>query len=100
MRVPHLQWSLFSDAPAAAETTSTSPSDNLRWGAAPADTALSWILSLLLPSPLALAWLMTGFAVGVTAGCLGASALRPCAFLHAAPVIVAVAALYALAYLS
>jgi hypothetical protein len=47
-----------------------------------------------------LAWLLTGLAAGVAIGCFGAAALRPCAALHALPVVFAVAALYAVAYLS
>ncbi len=54
----------------------------------------------MLPSPLVLVWLLTGFAAGVAVGCFGATALRPCAALHALPVALAVAALYAIAYLS
>ena len=61
---------------------------------------ISWLLSRLLPSPVALVWLLTGFAAGVVTGCFGAAALRPCAALHAIPVLLAVAALYAVAYLS
>ena len=89
---------MFSEYSSTAETPFTEHGDST--GTAPVATAVSWVLSLLLPSPLALAWLMTGFALGIGVGCLGASTLRPCAALHAAPVIVAVAALYALAYLS
>ena len=65
-----------------------------------ADSLVSWLVSLLLPSPIALVWLLTGFAAGVALGCFGATALRPCAALHALPVVLAVAALYAVAYLS
>lgn len=69
-------------------------------GDAAAQGVVSGILSYLLPSPLALVWLLTGFAAGVAIGCFGATALRPCAALHALPVVLAVAALYAIAYLS
>ena len=58
------------------------------------------LLSYLLPSSVGLAWLLTGFTAGVAVGCVGATALRPCAALHALPVVFAVAALYAVAYLS
>lgn len=69
-------------------------------GEAGAYGPVSGLLSYLLPSPVALVWLVTGFAAGVAVGCLGATALRPCAALHALPVVFAVAALYAVAYLS
>ena len=58
------------------------------------------VLSFLAPSARSLVWLLTGVAVGVCIGCVGASALRPCAALSFAPVGVAVAALYAAAYIS
>ena len=69
-------------------------------GEAGARGPVSGLLSYLLPSPMALVWLVTGFAAGVAVGCFGAAALRPCAALHALPVVFAVAALYAVAYLS
>lgn len=58
------------------------------------------LVSFFRPSATSLIWLTTGIAVGVGVGCLGASVLRPCAALQFAPVGVAVAALYAVAYLS
>ena len=66
-------------------------------GEAGAHGIVSGLLSYLLPSPVALVWLVTGFAAGVAIGCFGATALRPCAALHALPVVFAVAALYAVA---
>ena len=61
---------------------------------------ISGLLSYMLPSQVAVVWLVTVFAGGVAVGCFGATALRPCAALHALPVAFAVAALYAAAYLS
>ena len=58
------------------------------------------LLAFLLPSHASLVWMTTGLAVGVAVGCAGANTLRPCALLNAAPVIVAVAALYAAAYVN
>ena len=69
-------------------------------GEAGAHGPVSGLLSYLLPSQVALVWLVTGFTAGVAVGCFGATALRPCAALHALPVLFAVAALYAVAYLS
>lgn len=69
-------------------------------GEAGAYGVVSGLLSYTLPSTLALVWLLTGFVVGVAAGCFGAAALRPCAALHALPVVFAVAALYGVAYLT
>lgn len=94
--------SLDMRSPGFLGTTSlfASYADAAPLGDAAAQGVVSGLLSYLLPSPFALVWLLTGFAAGVAIGCFGATALRPCAALHALPVVVAVAALYAIAYLS
>lgn len=58
------------------------------------------VLAFFVPSSRSLVWLLTGVAIGVCVGCFGATVLRPCAALQIVPVAVAVAALYAAAYLS
>ena len=85
----------FFGAFSAAHEAAAAPA-----GDAAAHGAVSGLLYYLLPPPVALVWLLTGFSAGVAVGCFGAAALRPCAALHALPVVLAVAALYAVAYLS
>lgn len=68
-------------------------------GESAAHSFVSAVLSQVLPSPVAIVWLLTGFTLGVTVGCLGATTLQSCgscSLAHAVPVLVATAALYAL----
>jgi hypothetical protein len=68
-------------------------------GESAAHSFVSAVLLQVLPSPVAIVWLLMGFLLGVTVGCFGATTIQSCgscSVAHAVPVLVATAALYAL----